>query len=46
MLDGSSIKQAVDMGKRSDPEKCANLYMKCPVSKENVMEIIKNLLPP
>ncbi|KAK9703150.1 DM4/DM12 family [Popillia japonica] len=39
MLDGSSIKQAVDMGKRSDPEKCANLYMKCPVSKENIRYI-------
>lgn len=46
MLDGSSIKQAVDMGKRSDPENCSNLYMKCPVSKDNIMEIIKNLLPP
>lgn len=45
MLDGSAIKQAVDMGKTGNLEKCASLYMKCPVSKENITQIITNLLP-
>ncbi|XP_017779639.1 PREDICTED: uncharacterized protein LOC108564947 [Nicrophorus vespilloides] len=45
LLDGSSIKQAIDMGKQTDLQKCAALYMKCPVSKENVMQIIGTLLP-
>ncbi|EFA06329.1 uncharacterized protein Desi [Tribolium castaneum] len=45
MLDGTAVKQAVDMGKEGDIEKCASLYAKCPISKENVMKVIASLLP-
>ena len=43
MLDGSSIKQAVDMGKRG--EECAGLYVKCPITKQNITQLISNLIP-
>ncbi|KAF5297078.1 hypothetical protein FQA39_LY02658 [Lamprigera yunnana] len=45
MLDGSSIKQAIDMGKQGDAEKCAALYTKCPISRESVMRVISSILP-
>lgn len=45
MLDGTAVKQAVDMGKEGDIEKCSSLYPKCPISKENVMKVIASLLP-
>ncbi|XP_044264731.1 uncharacterized protein LOC123011391 [Tribolium madens] len=45
MLDGTAVKQAVDMGKEGDIEKCSSLYAKCPISKENVMKVIASLLP-
>ncbi|KAF2892935.1 hypothetical protein ILUMI_13229 [Ignelater luminosus] len=45
MLDGSAVKQAVDMGKQGDLEKCSSLYMKCPISRDNVMQVIASLLP-
>ncbi|KAK4884480.1 hypothetical protein RN001_000751 [Aquatica leii] len=45
MLDGSAMKQAIDMGKQGDVEKCASLYVKCPVSRDNVMQVISSLLP-
>ncbi|RZC31918.1 zinc finger protein-like 1, partial [Asbolus verrucosus] len=40
MLDGTTIKQAVDMGKEGDAERCSSLYAKCPVSKENITKVI------
>lgn len=45
MLDGSAIKQAIEMGKSGDADKCAQLYTKCPVTKENVLKVIASLLP-
>lgn len=45
MLDGSAVKQAIDMGKQGDLEKCSSLYMKCPISRDNVMQVIASLLP-
>jgi hypothetical protein len=45
LLDGTAVKQAVDMGKTGDTEKCSSLYAKCPVSKENLVKVIASLLP-
>ncbi|KAJ3649553.1 hypothetical protein Zmor_021289 [Zophobas morio] len=45
MLDGTAVKQAIDMGKEGDSERCSSLYSKCPISKENVMKVIASLLP-
>ncbi|CAH0551739.1 unnamed protein product [Brassicogethes aeneus] len=45
MLDGSTIKQAIDMGKSGDAEKCGSLYAKCPVSRENIAKVVSSLLP-
>ncbi|KAB0792767.1 hypothetical protein PPYR_14726 [Photinus pyralis] len=45
MLDGSAVKQAIDMGKQGDLDKCASLYVKCPISRENVLQVISSLLP-
>lgn len=45
MLDGTAIKEAVEIGKNGDNEKCSSFYMKCPVNKENVMQIATSLLP-
>lgn len=45
LLDGSAIKQAIDLGKQGSLDKCASLYAKCPISRENVMQVIGNLLP-
>lgn len=45
MVDGTAVKQAVDLGKQSDPEKCGSLYSKCPVNRENIMQVINTLLP-
>lgn len=44
MLDGSAIKQAVDMGKKG-VEDCASLYSKCPVNRDNILQIISKILP-
>ncbi|XP_019881524.2 uncharacterized protein LOC109609314 [Aethina tumida] len=45
MLDGSTVKQAIDMGKSGDTEKCSSLYTKCPISKENIAKVVASLLP-
>lgn len=45
MLDGTTIKQAVDLGKQGSFDSCESLYAKCPINRENVMKIIDNLLP-
>ncbi|KAF5280858.1 hypothetical protein FQR65_LT03007 [Abscondita terminalis] len=45
MLDGSAVKQAIDMGKQGDIEKCASLHMKCPISRDNVVQVLSSLLP-
>lgn len=45
MLDGTAIKQAVELGKQGNSESCATLYSKCPINRENVMQIVGNLLP-
>ncbi|KAL3285594.1 hypothetical protein HHI36_000124 [Cryptolaemus montrouzieri] len=45
LLDGSSIKQAVDMGKSEESDECSSLYRKCPVDKDNVLKVITSLLP-
>lgn len=45
MLDGSAIKQAVDLGKSGNVEKCDKLATKCPITKENITQVIASLLP-
>lgn len=45
LLDGTAIQQAVKLGKLDDPESCSPLYSKCPISKENVMQVVSSLLP-
>ncbi|KAJ8965454.1 hypothetical protein NQ317_000433 [Molorchus minor] len=45
VLDGTAIKQAVEIGKAGDLEKCSTLYPKCPVTKENILKVISSLLP-
>lgn len=45
MLDGSSIKQAVDMGKSEEIDQCASLYRKCPVNRDNIVKVITSILP-
>lgn len=47
MLDGTAIKDAVEIGKNneSNTKKCQDFYVKCPVNKENVVEIASSLLP-
>ncbi|XP_044744700.1 uncharacterized protein LOC123306663 [Coccinella septempunctata] len=45
LLDGSSIKQAVDMGKSTDTDRCSSLYRKCPVDKDNIVKVITSILP-
>ncbi|KAK9884142.1 hypothetical protein WA026_005093 [Henosepilachna vigintioctopunctata] len=45
LLDGSSIKQAVDMGKVGDVEKCLSLYRSCPINKDNILKVITGMLP-
>lgn len=45
MLDGTAIKQAVDLGKQDNFDSCESLHTKCPINRENIMQIIENLLP-
>lgn len=45
MLDGTAIKQAIDMGKAGDPEKCTSLFPKCPVTRESLLKVVTSLLP-
>ncbi|XP_060536278.1 uncharacterized protein LOC132708156 [Cylas formicarius] len=45
MLNGTGIKDAVDVGKLQEVEKCLSTYSKCPLNKENVLKIISSLLP-
>lgn len=45
LLDGTSVQQAIKMGKQSDLNSCQSLYAKCPVSRENIMQVISTLLP-
>nr|XP_022910947.1 uncharacterized protein LOC111421983 [Onthophagus taurus] len=45
MLDGSTIKQAVDMGKQSNLDQCQKLYEKCPLTKDSVLQILSNVVP-
>ncbi|KAJ8935446.1 hypothetical protein NQ314_012866, partial [Rhamnusium bicolor] len=45
ILDGTAVKQAVEMAKTGDMENCSSLHSKCPITKENVMKIISSLLP-
>ncbi|KAG5865711.1 hypothetical protein JTB14_007174 [Gonioctena quinquepunctata] len=45
MLDGTAVKQAIEVGKNGDSGKCSMLFSKCPATKETVLKVIGNLLP-
>nr|CAH7714600.1 unnamed protein product [Callosobruchus chinensis] len=45
VLDGTAVKQAVDLGRSGDPDKCSSLLPKCAITRENILQIISNILP-
>lgn len=45
MLDGTAVKEAAELGKQGDTEKCAAMYSKCPINRENVLQVVNSLLP-
>lgn len=45
MLNGTAVKEAIEMGKQGNIEKCSSLYQTCPVTQDNVMKVIASLLP-
>ncbi|KAJ8949224.1 hypothetical protein NQ318_022736, partial [Aromia moschata] len=45
LLDGTTVKQAVELGKTGDAEKCSSFYSKCPITKENILKVVSSLLP-
>lgn len=45
VLDGTAIKEAVEIGRKGEMERCSSFYTKCPVNKENFMQIATALLP-
>lgn len=49
MVDGTVVQEAVEAGRsdkggRGETKKCANFYAKCPVNRENVVQIAASLL--
>jgi hypothetical protein len=42
MLDGTSIKQAVEMGRSGG--NCGAIYARCPFTKESVFAAVKSLM--
>nr|CAI5856739.1 unnamed protein product [Callosobruchus analis] len=45
VLDGTAVKQAVDLGRSGDADKCSSLLPKCAITRENILQIISNILP-
>lgn len=43
LLDGTSIKQAVEMGRTGGD--CDSTYAHCPFNKDSILAAIKGLLP-
>ncbi|XP_074042074.1 DM4/DM12 domain-containing protein Desiccate [Leptinotarsa decemlineata] len=45
MLDGTAVKQAIEVGKSGDSSKCSKLFSQCPATRSIVLKVIENLLP-
>ncbi|VEN58188.1 unnamed protein product [Callosobruchus maculatus] len=45
VLDGTAVKQAVDLGRSADADKCSSLLPKCAITRENILQVISNILP-
>lgn len=45
MLDGTSIKQAIENGKNMDTGDCDTIYPGCPMDKKSMMQMLTKLLP-
>ncbi|XP_050316253.1 uncharacterized protein LOC126750643 [Anthonomus grandis grandis] len=45
VLDGTAVKEALDIGKSNDAESCVARYSKCPLTREKVLKIMANLVP-
>ncbi|KAL1514068.1 hypothetical protein ABEB36_003391 [Hypothenemus hampei] len=43
--DGTSIKEAVEIGQLQDGEQCSAKYHKCPLNRDNILKIIASLMP-
>ncbi|XP_066146934.1 uncharacterized protein [Euwallacea fornicatus] len=44
-IGGTAIKEAVDIGRSQDADKCASTYTKCPLNKDSVMKVVSSLMP-
>ncbi|XP_030763425.1 uncharacterized protein LOC115887988 isoform X1 [Sitophilus oryzae] len=45
MAGGTVLKEAVDIGRTQDMDKCIEKYDKCPLTRQNVLNVLSTLIP-